>query len=271
MLNREGAATDRRTWTDDQLRQAVKDSHSWRGVLRALGFKPTSTGSMKVAQRRSARLGLDISHFRGKRRWTDEQFINAVKRAASWHEVGDILGLNTDTGMARTHFRGHAARLGLDTGHLTRPGDEAHNQPLSPSALRYSPEHLRKAAPSIAMAWFALRGCGVSLPVEPEVYDLLAETSDGLQRVQVKSTTCKTARDGAWMVKIGHGSGGKRNTVGVIPYDHEAIDLFFIVDGALRLYLIPSVVLGGRVAIYLRAYEAYCVGDATSLLGLSPN
>jgi hypothetical protein len=51
---------------------------------------------------------------------------------------------------------------------------------------------------------------------------------------------------------VGHGSSGKRKTAGVVPYDHEAIDLYFIVDGDLRLYLIPSVVLGGRVAIYLR-------------------
>jgi PD-(D/E)XK nuclease superfamily protein len=268
MLN-DGMAKDRRTWTDDQLRHAVETSHSWRGVLRALGFKPTSTGSMRVAQRRAAHLGLDISHFRGKRRWTDEQLTKAVKSAASWREVGDRLGLITDTGTTKTLLKGHAARLGLDTGHLTRPSNEPIEQFQSVNALRYAPEHLRRAAPSLAAAWFALRGCTSSLPMEPEVYDLLVESPDGLQRVQVKSTTCKSAD--TWMVKVGHGSGGKRNTIGVIPYDHEAIDLFFIVDGDLQLYLIPSAVLGGRIRINLNAYGAYRVGDASSLLGPSMN
>jgi hypothetical protein len=35
------------------------------------------------------------------------------------------------------------------------------------------PTMLRVAAPAMAMAWFALRGCAVALPVEPQEYDLL--------------------------------------------------------------------------------------------------
>ena len=260
------ATRDRRTWTDDQLRKAVGNSYSWREVLRSLGFRPTSTGSLKVAQRRAAQLGLDISHFRGNRRWTDEQLVKAVKSASSWNEVGDLLNLITDSGSTKAHLKGHAARLGLDISHLTGPTNGMAGQPHPMSALAYTPGQLRKAAPSIAMAWFALRGCSTSLPVEPEVYDLVVDSPDGLQRVQVKSTTCK-GTDGTWSVKVGHGSGGKRNTAGLIPYDHETLDQFFIVDGDLRLYLIPSVVLGGRIRISLRAYQAYIVGDATSLLG----
>jgi len=37
----------------------------------------------------------------------------------------------------------------------------------------------------------------------------------------------------------------------VTPYDHEEIELFFIVDGDLNFYLIPSLVLAGRVAIHV--------------------
>ncbi|MDX6283024.1 MAG: endonuclease, partial [Kribbellaceae bacterium] len=38
------------------------------------------------------------------------------------------------------------------------------------------------------MAWFAMRGCAVALPVEPQLYDLLVTTPDGIQRVQIKSS-----------------------------------------------------------------------------------
>ena len=49
------------------------------------------------------------------------------------------------------------------------------------------------------------------------------------------------------------------------------IDLFFIVDGDLSLYLIPSKVIAGRVGILLRAYTKYIVGNAAGLMALRPN
>jgi hypothetical protein len=267
----EGIARDRRTWTDDQLRDAVVAQRSWRGVLRQLGLNPASSSMSKSLRKHAARLALDTSHFTGNRRWSDVQLIEAIKKASSWKEVGDYLGVVLDPPSGeRTHVKSHVARLRLDTSHLaaaTNLTSRASAEPHAISELGYSREYLRRAAPSIAMAWFALRGCTASLPIEPEVYDLLVQSPEGLQRVQVKSTTCKVKKDNAWMVKVGHGSGGKRNTVGLVPYDHEALDLYFIVDGDLRLYLIPSIVLGGRVRIYLRNYEGYIVGDATSLLG----
>jgi hypothetical protein len=36
-----------RTWTDQQLRAVVPEATSWRGVLRRLGLKATSAGSMR--------------------------------------------------------------------------------------------------------------------------------------------------------------------------------------------------------------------------------
>jgi hypothetical protein len=195
----------------------------------------------------------------------------AIKKASSWREVGDYLGIVLDSPCGeRSHLKGHAARLGLDTSHLSAPTSTNAGRAAEPHVFHefgYRPEHLRRAAPSVAMAWFALRGCIPSLPVEPEVYDLLVGSPAGIVRVQVKSTTCKIEKDDTWQVKVGHGSGGKRNTAGVTPYDHEAIDLYFILDGDLCIYLNPSVVLGGRVSIYLRNYEAYIAGDATGLLG----
>ena len=53
-------------------------------------------------------------------------------------------------------------------------------------------------------------------------------------------------------------------------YDPELIDLFFIMDGDLAMYLIPSRVIAGRVAILLRTYTEYIVGNAAGLMAPRP-
>jgi hypothetical protein len=50
------------------------------------------------------------------------------------------------------------------------------------------------------------------------------------------------------------------------PYDPDEIDLFFIIDGDLAIYLIPSRVVAGKTSINVGAYAAYRVGDASSLV-----
>ena len=50
------------------------------------------------------------------------------------------------------------------------------------------------------------------------------------------------------------------------PYDPEIIELFFIVDGDLDMYLIPSRVIAGRVQILLRIYRNCIVGNAAGLM-----
>ena len=56
------------------------------------------------------------------------------------------------------------------------------------------------------------------------------------------------------------------NKKGLVPYDPELIDWFFIVDGDLAMYLIPSKVIAGRVGILLRTYTRYIVGKAAGLM-----
>src|ERR1700739_1543554 len=73
-----------RTWSDDQLANAVKNSTSWRGVMRSLGLKATSAGQIRIVRRHAERLKLDASHFRGKRRWSDDQLREAVAECKSW-------------------------------------------------------------------------------------------------------------------------------------------------------------------------------------------
>lgn len=84
----------RRPWSDAQLTEAVKVSSSWRGVMRQLGLNATSAGAIRIVRRHAARLGLDTSHFRGKRRWSDAQLKRAVTQSRSWDEVLDALGLH---------------------------------------------------------------------------------------------------------------------------------------------------------------------------------
>jgi hypothetical protein len=52
-----------------------------------------------------------------------------------------------------------------------------------------------------------------------------------------------------------------------VAYDPDVIDLFFIIDGDLMMYLIPSRAIAGRVQVLVRTYKKYLVGNAAGLLG----
>src|SRR5215831_12789704 len=107
-----------RTWSDAQLTEAVRVSSNWRGVMRELGLNATSAGAIRFIRRNAVRLGLDTSHFRGKRRWSDAQLRRALSESQTWDEVLGALGLAIDSGGTRTHVRSHAIRLGLNFSHL---------------------------------------------------------------------------------------------------------------------------------------------------------
>lgn len=261
-----------RTWSDDQLINAVKNSTSWLGVMRALGLKATSAAQIRVVRRHAERLKLDTSHIRGKRRWSDDQLRQAVSECRSWDDVITRLGLSTDSGNIRSHIKSHTIRLGLDTDHLTAVRHVSRQPPEAVplvSALCPEPKHLRVAAPVTAAAWFMLRGCTVSFPAEPAMYDLLVDTPERLTRVQVKSTTC-THKNNGWIVGVGHHPDTHAKKKGyVLAYSPDEIDLFFIIDGDMTMYLIPSWAIAGRIRILLRTYRKYIVGNARGLLGIA--
>jgi hypothetical protein len=229
--------------------------------MRELGLCVTSAGSIRIVRRSVATLGLDTSHFTGQRRWSDAQLRRAVASAYSWPELLSELGLhgNTDD---RTRIKAHAARLALD---LTRLESAPKGVAAKPE---FKPDinHLREAGTSIAAMWFLLCGYNVSLPVEPAVYDLLVTMPDAIKRVQVKTTTCNT--DG-WQVQVGRRPYSVGNRAPRIPYDPDLVDFFFILDGDLTMYVIPSRVIAGRVAILLRNYTEFIVGSAASFMGSS--
>ena len=235
------------------------------------GERSKSAGAIRIVRRRAGDLALDSSHFRGKRRWTDAQLRQAVTEAKSWGDVITRLGLSTTSGNVQPHIKGHTLRLGLDTAHLngrSHRGSGPSEAPPQASDLKADLRFLRGAAANVAASWFAIRGCATSFPSEPTAYDLLVDGPSGISRVQVKTTTF-AAKDG-WTVTVGHHPDTHAKKGGhLVAYDPECIDLFFIIDGDLTMYLIPSKALAGRVRVLLRTYKKYIVGNAGGLLGAS--
>jgi hypothetical protein len=226
--------------------------------MRELGLCVTSAGSIQVVKRHVVRLGLDTSHFTGQRRWSDAQLKRAIANAYSWHEVFTDLGM-LGSGDDRTRVKAHAIRLGLDLGRLdSLDRDEALRPVFRPDIT-----HLREAGTAIATMWFLLCGYNVSIPVEPALYDLLVAMPDGIKRVQVKTTTFDNR---GWQVRVGRRSYSVGNRGPLVPYDPDLIDLFFVLDGDLNMYVIPSRVIAGRVAILLHNYSEYVVGSAAFLM-----
>ena len=251
-------------WSDSQLKDAVAAAANWREVMRALGLRADSAGAIRIVKRHVVRLGLDTSHFRGKRSWSDAQLRHAVIDAQSWDELLTILGLTPGNGDGRVRLKAHAIRLGLDLAHLENPAANC----TGPAELKPDRRYLRDAAASIAASWFSLCGFNVAIPVEPTVYDLLVSLPEGTKRVQVKTTTCYS-KDG-WTVPVSRRPYSIGNRERRVPYDPELIDWFFIVDGDLNIYLIPSRVIAGRIAILLHTYTKYIVGSAAGLMAPPP-
>lgn len=237
----------------------MASQRSWRSAARKLGLKGTSTGVIRTLKRHSVRLGLDTSHFTGSRSWTDVDLRAAVTGASTWSDVIRALDVS-DTADARARAKGRALRLGLDVTHLRRPAAAT-----APSVGASDLGNLRNAAPTIFAAWLALHGCAVSVPLEPQEYDLLVTFPAGVQRLQVKTTTYRGA-DGKWQVGIGRHPYAYEKNAGKIAHDPETIDAFAIVRGDGLLYLIPVAAVAGRTGLVLDAYERYVVGSAASLL-----
>lgn len=235
-----------RIYRDEELINAVAASRSWRGVLRALGLRATSSTSIRSVREQADRLNLDYAHFTGRRRWTDTQLAEAINGSRSWAQVMVTLGLTP--GSSETTLKGHAARLGINAEHLRQPSavGSSRTEPVVDMA------NLRRAGSMLAAAWFTLCGNDVSWPLEPCRYDLLVRF-DAVERIQVKTTTVRSG--GSWIVWLSNSRKGR------ITYDPDEIDYFFVIDGELGYYLIPVKAVGGLHAIHLSAYRHYKVHE----------
>ena len=228
--------------------------------MRMLGLSATSAGSVRAVKRSADRLGLATSHFTGQRRWSDAELRRAAASAASWPDLAGQLHIADHSG-ARSSIRAHAIRLGLDLSHLEQPAPA-----IDPTAVpRPDLRRLRDSGGAIAAAWFMLCGCNVAFPIEPTYYDLLVSMNGKAVRVQVKTTTFSNGNEG-WVVSVGRRPYSAGNRERKVPYDPETLEFFFVLDGELSMYLIPSRALAGRVTVLVRSYAAYLVGSARSLL-----
>lgn len=111
---------NKRTYTDEQLRDAVAGSRTWGEVAVALGKTPRSGASKAVMQRAAERLQLDVSHLtnRPAPTYTDDQLRDAVDRCGTWGEVATMLGKRPRSGASESVLRQAADRLQLDVSHL---------------------------------------------------------------------------------------------------------------------------------------------------------
>lgn len=245
-----------RTYTDAELVAAVRDSHSWRGVLRTLGLNDNSAAAGRAARKRAAALGLDVRHFTGGRRWTADELSAAVADSTTWAEVVSLLGLSG--GSSETALKGHAVRMGIDISHFGR----GPRPPVDMACLQASPANLSRSGSLLAAAWFSLCGYEIAWPLEPCPYDLVASRGGEFLRVQVKTTRSRPAN--SWVVSLGSTSRSSRG------YDPDDIDYFFVIDGDLDYYLIPVAVVGGLLQITLSKYHQFRLDRSVTSAGTTP-
>ena len=211
-------------------------------------------------QRRVEELGLDISHFTGRRRWSDSHIRTAIMEATTWAGVLKHLGL-ADSGENRARVRRHATRIGADTDHLA-----SEDLPSSPRQGIAQLEYLHRIAEPLAIAWFEFRGHTTAVPGTAQPYDLLVEVDGIFRKVQVKSTTYRDPSCRSWLVRIGRRIPGATKNGPLVPYTPEEVDMFFIVDGELTLYLIPGEVVRDNLSLNLTKYAKCQVGSAVGML-----
>jgi hypothetical protein len=108
-----------------------------------------------------------------------------------------------------------------------------------------------------AIAWFGANGYDVLLPlIDSQPYDLVVDGPDGLQKVQVKTTTCRSPY-GVFVVRLCT-SGGNQSFHTRKPFDPSLSDLLYVLTDDGTRYVIPTATittanalnLGDRVASY---------------------
>lgn len=131
----------KRSWTDVQLREAVKHSRSWSETCRRLGLAAKSLNVKLHIER----LRLSTAHWTRKgngqkRTWTNEQLRKAVAVATSLTDTLRRLGLSHENSYSRSLVRVQIAELDLDYSHFV---DWSHLRglPLKKLLVRNSSAH----------------------------------------------------------------------------------------------------------------------------------
>ena len=125
-----------------------------------------------------------------------------------------------------------------------------------------------------AIEWLTRQGATVSAPLghSPD-YDLVAELSGRLVRVQVKTATCQeTRRRGGerWLVTI-RTNGGNQSWTGTTKwFDSDKVDALFVLVGDGRRWCIPSAAVEATNTIHLGGpkYSEYEIEPAAAILSI---
>jgi PD-(D/E)XK endonuclease len=259
-----------RTWTDEQLCSAVPSATSWASVARQLGL-PACGSTTKRLRRHALRLNLDASHLRVRTEvqpqfspergnpkhltFSPEVAQEVIRESRSWAQVADKLGISKSRVYRQFKYAAQAA--GLDLSSLSGQGWSS--VPVDalpvPFTKQFDPEQLHRMGTAVATAWYAGRGYVVSVPTEPTCYDLVVESDDGLQRVQVK--TSRGTQVGIMKTQYGLGASPSTGKYGQRPYRADEIDFFFIFTATGAMYLIPIAAVAGRSVLSLARYRRY--------------
>ena len=128
-----------RTWTDDQLREAVASSTTYVEVMKKLGLAALGRNHVEIEQA-IERLGLDTRHFSQSSAFDSDSLRQVVPTCNSYIMVVERLGLEvTDTNILRIQRR--IKTLGISTAHFTRRRGKG-------PRTRWSDDDLRKAVAS---------------------------------------------------------------------------------------------------------------------------
>lgn len=227
---------------DQEFAAIVARCRSWRQVLRETGSKMTGTNAVRV---RAAQLKLDVSHFTGSRRWTDEELRTAVAEAQSWNEVALQLGCPAVSAKRR------AMRLGLAYAHLDRRA-QARLRAL-PEGMQPQIDRLRFAGESLAAAWLQLAGCTVAMVPGQAPYDIVAGFLDGsMKKVQVKTSRDRKRSDRGLeprprfsLAVYTYVSALERAHV---PYSADEVDYFFLIASIEEMWLVPHERVAGQTS-----------------------
>jgi hypothetical protein len=154
----------RRSWTDEDLREAVAGARSWREVRDRLGLRGGGSTN-RMLRERAASIGVSVEHLpapgASARRFTDAELTAAVAAATSLHGVFVALRL-APGGSAWLRMQEHILRLGLDTSHwragTARPGQAG---PRSTPAPTVPAEDVRAAMEGSRSIAEAMRRCGL--------------------------------------------------------------------------------------------------------------
>ena len=108
--------------SDAYFKECIKDSVSMADLHRKLGYKGTSTGTVKAINKRAKGLGLQIK-FEKKRKNTglytipDEVFTEVIERNSVMTDVLEELGYSRTNGSMRRYIKNRIDELNISTEH----------------------------------------------------------------------------------------------------------------------------------------------------------